>query len=717
MMKIFKHIALILLVLLTVACERDSAVVQPVQLSVSDPDRFARFIDDQQSLAAGDYRIIATTLNSAAGQPGSYTFTIRYDDGSEETIDGNWVAGALGEDPNPDNHAPENIHGFTLAVAGGITIDMQSGLDSLFYLLDSNDNVIISTLPLAAPPWVTISGVAVNDVAVDLPANVSESVYYAQAYYDAIDPMDSRDTLYKWRLANCFTNDPDTNYGADVHVIFRDTKDLGYGRNMYWRFGCDGNGNADSEAGAVAVFVENFDVEVLPGFPYSTINLNAALQNQREFHFGSNAIEFNTWSAGNTGINAATNPLGRQFSKFYTFRPVSTAADADELRLETVDLDGRGDKAMPLPCIYCHGGRGLTLEADGGFYAHPQTAIRGDTNAKLQILDVDELEFPASGAFSRASQEALLKQLNQAMYCTYPSATPPSFCGDNSLFNTAFSPAAPLSGEWNGDFLRELVQGWYGGDATDDSFPAAGFDSSMFVPAGWDPADPSNAANPADIDVLYREVIKPTCLVCHARRGNTVNNDIDFSSYDQFISHIDQIEDYIYSRGIMPQSQLGFDLFWNSDQPATLARFLTNFSHVDNDGNIIPPGEPEAVLGPDRVVNVPVTVSATASQFAERYTWSIIASVNGSTPTLSATDSARVVFDTDMDGIYTLQLSVAQGNKTSTDSIDITVDSSLKAPAALGFSADIVPIFGTQGCDGCHFDDDMVAAGMPPETP
>jgi hypothetical protein len=73
-----------------------------------------------------------------------------------------------------------------------------------------------------------------------------------------------------------------------------------------------------------------------------------------------------------------------------------------------------------------------------------------------------------------------------------------------------------------------------------------------------------------------------------------------------------------------------------------------------------------------------------------------------------------------MDGIYTLQLSVTQGNKTSTDSIDITVDTSLPTPAVFSFANDIVPIigsnadgvFGTQGCDGCHFDFDPVAAGI-----
>ena len=718
---------LVLCLPLLAACERDAAVVQPPQLTVADPDSFARFVDEQQSLAAGTYRVIATTLNTFAGQSGSYQLTITKDDGSSTTVNGGWV-NSPGVDFNVGNHDIANRHAFTLDAPGGITITMQSDNDPFFFIVDASDNVVSNTGYIDSQnvprdiPWITESAAGNTTVMIDLPANIAESVYYARAYYDAIDPQSTRDTLYKWRSANCFSNDPDQNYNADVHVIFRDTRDLGYGRSMFWKFGCDGNGNPDSEPGAIAVFVENFDVEVLPGFPYGTVNLQAAINNERQYHFGTNAIEFNSWVGGNSGASTA-NPNGRQFAKFYTFRPLSTAPDADETRLDRVDLDGRGDKAMPLPCIYCHGGRGLPLQEDGSLYPHPQTAIAGDTNAKLQILDVDSLEFADSGSYTRAAQEAVLKQLNQAMYCTYPATTAAAIC--SNLLGTSFSPPAPLDGEWNGDLMRELVQGWYGGDASDDSFPAAVFDSSSFVPAGWDPNDPSNAGNPADIDVLFLEVIKPTCLVCHARRGNTVNSDIDFASYDKFISHADQLEDYIYNRGIMPLSELGFDLFWNSDQATTLARYLPNFSRLDSDSNAIPPGDPVAVLGPDRVVNVPVTLSGLASQFAETYSWSIVSTPNGASASLSSSDAPRTSFTADTDGVYEIQLTVSQDGKSSTDTMLITVDQSLKTPASLSFATDIVPIIGsnadaivgTQGCDGCHYDTDNTTAGIQGGSP
>ena len=58
---------------------------------------------------------------------------------------------------------------------------------------------------------------------------------YAQAYYDAIDPTDARATLNGFKTTNGFGT---TVAGvSEVNVIFRDVKDLGYGRKMTVRFG------------------------------------------------------------------------------------------------------------------------------------------------------------------------------------------------------------------------------------------------------------------------------------------------------------------------------------------------------------------------------------------------------------------------------------------------------------------------------------------------
>ena len=82
-----------------------------------------------------------------------------------------------------------------------------------------------------------------NAINVSLNTKLTSSLEYAQAYYKVVDPNDERTTLSAWKTKNGF------DQGFDVHVIFRDSKDLGYGRDMY------GRKNAD---GSLAFYVNNF---------------------------------------------------------------------------------------------------------------------------------------------------------------------------------------------------------------------------------------------------------------------------------------------------------------------------------------------------------------------------------------------------------------------------------------------------------------------------
>ena len=82
---------------------------------------------------------------------------------------------------------------------------------------------------------------------------------YAQAYYTAIDPSNQKDTLAKWQAAN---NIVVGATGPNDHtVVFRDVRDLGYGRRM--------SGHYEAGAtGRIAFFVENYLVNV-PGGGYT----------------------------------------------------------------------------------------------------------------------------------------------------------------------------------------------------------------------------------------------------------------------------------------------------------------------------------------------------------------------------------------------------------------------------------------------------------------
>ena len=73
----------------------------------------------------------------------------------------------------------------------------------------------------------------------------TNTVAYAQAYYAAIDPNNTKDTLAKWRAANGF----DTGTGTQVTVVFGDSRDLGFGRRLTARQNPDGT---------LAFYVENY---------------------------------------------------------------------------------------------------------------------------------------------------------------------------------------------------------------------------------------------------------------------------------------------------------------------------------------------------------------------------------------------------------------------------------------------------------------------------
>src|SRR5690606_31450358 len=96
------------------------------------------------------------------------------------------------------------------------------------------------------------------------------------------------------------------------------------------------------------------------------------------------------------------------------------------------------------------------------------------------------------------------------------------------------------------------------------------------------------------------------CMVCHSRRGTNLGSDqaggtrqdIDFSSYERFIGHAEQIERFIFDKGVMPLGILNFDAFWDNSGPGRaelLASHLPGFSRYDDDGGVLKPGRPIAV--------------------------------------------------------------------------------------------------------------------------
>ena len=528
---------------------------------------------------------------------------------------------------------------------------------------------------------------------------------YTAAYHAAVDPGNARSTLQDYIALHGL----DT---PDVHVIFRDTKDLGYGRDMYMRSYPNPDCIGDH---VIAFYVRNFSVQIVEGFAYGPVNLEAAISEDLQHHVGTNAIEF---GRGRQSGGATDTCSAEPMTKFFTFEP-------DGTRRTRVDLDGRGTKAMPQPCVSCHGGKLRPLDRNGDFTAvhadDPANQI-GDVKARLQAFEVDTFEFSDVPGYRRADIEEGLRKLNAAIYCTYPGSDGHAACGDHG----GGVPVQANRGEWSGDFAREMMLGWYG-NALETNGSA--FDSS-YIPAGW---RPSAGGPPIGADVLFTKVVGPNCFVCHGKQGvqlgtdeDIVNGkDLDFKTWEKFISYADDIERLVFDEGRMPLGLLNYQTFWNDPQKADLlASFIapyvtdsTGFEarRTDANGDIILPGRILARAGPDRVTmpGAAITLDAQASLFADTFSWQLISSPAMSNVTISAPSSALTDFSADTDGDYVLRLtaSLSTGSGSETDTLLVKVDSGLAtAPRALTFYTDITDEFALarpgagsgRMCNDCH---------------
>lgn len=633
----------------------------PVAFEV--PDHFLQVPDEQRSLAAGDYDIVAAT--TLPGVAGSYQISLSRDDGSNSVINGSWTASG-GLDPAS---AANGHHALLMARPGGVKIALSSTVDTYLYLR-KNGTVIAQD---------DNSGGG-DHALIELAANTINSEAYARAYYRLVDPQDKRATLAGFKAENGF------NLGEDAHAVFRDARDLGYGRNMHARRRADGG---------FAFFVENYVVTGVPGQSnYSTLNVEAAVREDRRYLFGINAIEFSP-------IDEA-DPASEKVLKFFTYKPESSANDAPANRLLAADLDGRGVKAMPGICLTCHGARILPLQADGSF---PLATVR---STKYNQLEADAFEYAVLPGFARTDQEGALFTMNKIVRDSYvelgvrDSATP---------------------AHWFADFSIGLSNGRYDGFVAPTTF------KDDFIPEGWQ----QTVARPEGVELLYKTVVEPHCLSCHALQGNsageavtsTVNgqvvslaNSVNFASYEKFIANSERIIDYVYRRGLMPLSLRNYEMFWKNPDgaPALLASFLPGFDLYDGAGHVREAGLAVAKPGSNRRVRSPVRLDASASLFAASWAWRVLSAPAGAVSTFDDASKSAPLFSADRDGDYLIELSVSNGHGSSAPvTMVLTIDSSASDQKLLRFDTDIRAVLGsatTTLCANCH-QADTIHPGIP----
>jgi mono/diheme cytochrome c family protein len=513
-----------------------------------------------------------------------------------------------------------------------------------------------------------------NPVSMNSGGFETNTATYATAYYAAIDPNDDKNTLDKWKVQNQFGN-PST--GTEELAVFRDTKDLGYGRRM------TGRRNNDS---TIAFYVENYNVAPTAGSGYaSVLNVEAAIKRDTQWHVGTNAIEWSTAPCSAAELAEGCNP-NVKFAKYYNF------SSRDGTRQLAVDLDGKGLKSMPGPCITCHGGRGDPLtpaDATGKprfpLVENSVSRKRGDVQARLHGMNVDSFGFsPDILAFSKTAQQDVLKDFNQWILCTYPSATVATVTSTGpSNWGTCTRPTADLD-EWQGT-AAEMIQSWYSplGSTTMTNATFA----DIYVPTGWQAA----AAGAAGQD-LYTNVVVPYCRTCHILRGTNNQSDIDFMTFAKFMSYADRIKAHVFDRGTMPLALIVYNDFWGSNAPTQLANTINPAltalnppqTAIDSSGAALRPGRPIANPGPNRMVKTatPSTLTGENSLFASSFRWEVA----GGTASIADPNAMITSVTVPSVGAAQIRLTVSSGALSDSKTITITADDTFPDPATLKFA-------------------------------
>jgi hypothetical protein len=312
-----------------------------------------------------------------------------------------------------------------------------------------------------------------------------------QAYYASIG---APSTFGAWKSANGFP----TN---EIVTFYRNENDLGFGREMRCRLVQGG-----ITPGKIACYVTNYPNE---DDAAAGVNKTATV-----------AME---WSAGGF-LNPATNRVvdPKETVRFYVydtgvgeFRDLDNDNLTNDL-LNSVALDGGGNKPVPGLCLNCHGGTRAVAANESN-----KQVVRG-----ARFLPWDTLTLPVPS--SKGAQSESFRRLNAYVWMI-----------------------EIMDGRMQGP-LAELTDGWYGGDGN-VNVPNSSF-SGAYVPSGW-------SGNPA----MYLGMVAPFCRSCHiAQPGREFHT---LASLDGYRARI--IDNLCKREGsIMPHAERTYIKFWQSGAAA-----------------------------------------------------------------------------------------------------------------------------------------------------
>ena len=203
------------------------------------------------------------------------------------------------------------------------------------------------------------------------------------------------------------------------------------------------------------------------------------------------------------------------------------AFGADGNRIESADLDGRGEKDLPGLCVTCHGGNLGSIVPEGG-----------DIGARFLPFDLNAFDYSESNEnYTRAAQESAFKTMNLALLDAYPTVAVTELIQG---WYASSTPSLPSQRRMNrqgkrnpgSKSTRARTQSSAGIHAQSESIEDAIMVSegspilnrttqnSEFVPVGWR----------GDHEELYTKIVAPYCRGCHMTRVFL----IDWNTYEEF---------------------------------------------------------------------------------------------------------------------------------------------------------------------------------------
>jgi len=461
-----------------------------------------------------------------------------------------------------------------------------------------------------------------------------ESAATAKAYYNAIDPLQTKRTFVQWLVNAGFIQDPSewnpsgpqtvihdpSQHGyarilADSHVIVLNAADLGFVRNQFIR--CVPNCAAKNPI--VYTYLENYPVNPFAesagggsGFPIKTgfprqSEATAAVQSALNRPLGKLA----GCTTGDTFLGCSiqriadvafewappeTNPTSS--TRYGTTWAFIFSTDASGNVAETISVPPPGFSpnltGASIPNFANPNDNTLTIQADDpfppnldfrGFKQHPGVCLmcHGGKPAKLTLTGA----YPNGGNISGFRFLPLdIRNLMFTSDAGSESTSRASQEADIKIYNQAVLITVDKSIQSDGTgtrrqaHLAEVIKGWYASFEGDQTLSRA-TQNSDFIPVGWR----ESLGAPAGSEQLYKTVVAPSCRSCHFNREVS----LDFGTYKNFKQESD-----LSQLALMPYCN-AFDPFYKVDKklrpmPAALLTYQRMWEANSAAGVTLPDG-------------------------------------------------------------------------------------------------------------------------------